>query len=91
VLIAFDSEDALSKAIAFVPDIVLTDYMMPKLDGAGLARALAEHGIAAPVVALTAVPEADLPPDMRPLFAAYLGKPVQDEKLFSCIAGLVGH
>jgi CheY-like chemotaxis protein len=90
VAIAFDGEEALSKAIDFAPDIVLTDLMMPRLDGAGLARGLASNGIAAPVVVLTAVPESDLPAETRRLFSAYLGKPLQDETLFTCISTLVG-
>lgn len=90
VAIAFDGEEALNKAIDFVPDIILTDLMMPKLDGAGLAKALSHKGIAAPVVVLTAVPESDLPAETRRLFTAYLGKPLQDEMLVSCISALVG-
>jgi len=90
VAIAFDGEEALTKAIEFVPDIVLTDLMMPKLDGAGLAKALASRGITAPVVVITAVPEGDLPAGTRPLFAAYLGKPIRDESMMTCISSLVG-
>ena len=90
VAIAFDGEEALNKAADFAPDVVLTDLMMPKLDGAGLAKALVDQGISAPVVVLTAVPEADLPAETRPLFAAYLGKPLHDDTLASCIHALVG-
>jgi len=90
VAIAFDGEEALNKAIDFAPDIVLTDLMMPRLDGAGLAEALVRKGMNVPVVVLTAVPESELPPEMRRLFSAYLGKPLRDETLVSCISAMVG-
>ncbi|HVX72055.1 MAG TPA: response regulator [Devosia sp.] len=89
VTIAFSGEEALEKAVEHNPDLVLTDYMMPKLDGAGLVRELAVRGITAPVVVLTAVPEADLAPDIRDLFAAYLGKPVEKQQLLSCISTML--
>jgi len=90
VAIAFDGEEALSKVADFAPDIILTDLMMPKLDGVSLAKALGDQGSTIPVVVLTAVPEADLPTEARSLFAAYLGKPLRDETMVSCISALVG-
>lgn len=90
VEIAFDGEEALRKALVFTPDIVVTDFMMPKLDGAGLARALLGNRIKAPIVLVTAVPEADLSQETRTLFAAFLQKPLGDDELISCVATLFG-
>ena len=37
---AVDGNDAISKIRAAPPELILTDYEMPELDGAGLCRAL---------------------------------------------------
>jgi DNA-binding NtrC family response regulator len=40
VLEALDGEEALKKATTFFPDVVISDVIMPKLDGLGLLKAL---------------------------------------------------
>jgi CheY-like chemotaxis protein len=40
VLVAFDGRDALHKAIENTPDLILTDMMMPRMDGPELIQAL---------------------------------------------------
>ncbi|MDB5335093.1 MAG: sensor hybrid histidine kinase, partial [Planctomycetaceae bacterium] len=56
VIAVVDGEQALQAALAQVPDLVLTDIMMPNLDGIGLLKALrAEPRTASvPVVLLSA-------------------------------------
>lgn len=57
VIVARDGEEALTAAQERSPDIVITDFDMPKLDGAGLAQALrSETNVLAnvPIVVLTA-------------------------------------
>ncbi|MDF2458521.1 MAG: putative Multi-sensor hybrid histidine kinase, partial [Nitrospira sp.] len=51
-----DGQAALESARANPPDLVLTDVMMPKLDGFGLLRALREHPATAaiPIIMLSA-------------------------------------
>ncbi len=41
---AVDGEDALEKVTSFRPAIVISDLVMPRLDGLGLLRALQSQG-----------------------------------------------
>jgi two-component system phosphate regulon response regulator PhoB len=56
VLRADDGEEALEIALIRSPDLVITDYQMPRLDGLSLARRLAAHPSTSqtPVLLLTA-------------------------------------
>jgi DNA-binding NtrC family response regulator len=49
-----DGEAALARAIAFQPAVVVTDLVMPKLDGMGLLQALRQEVPVASVIILTA-------------------------------------
>ncbi|GAA4530109.1 response regulator transcription factor [Amycolatopsis samaneae] len=51
---AGSGQDALAKAAAFGPDIIVLDLMLPDLDGFTVLDRLREHGDAVPVVFLTA-------------------------------------
>jgi DNA-binding response OmpR family regulator len=56
VLEAADGQEGLERARAALPDLVIADLMMPRLDGFGLARALREDPATdcIPVILLTA-------------------------------------
>lgn len=58
---AGDGEDAISKATATVPDLIVTDSLMPNVDGFDLIRRLrASHATASiPIVMLTSSDQAD--------------------------------
>jgi DNA-binding response OmpR family regulator len=58
---AVDGEDALARALARVPDLLITDVMMPKMDGWALVRHLrAQPDFAMlPVIFLTALSSED--------------------------------
>jgi DNA-binding response OmpR family regulator len=58
---AVDGEDALKRALARTPDLLITDVMMPKLDGWALVRQLRSHSALAmlPVIFLTALSSED--------------------------------
>jgi DNA-binding response OmpR family regulator len=58
---AIDGEDALQRALARTPDLLITDVMMPKMDGWSLVRQLRSHSELAllPVIFLTALSSED--------------------------------
>src|SRR5262249_61112016 len=51
---ASDGEDALAKITTFRPAIVITDLVMPRMDGLGLLRALHSPGADVTTLLLTA-------------------------------------
>ena len=51
---ASDGEEALAKVTSFRPAIVITDLVMPRMDGLALLRALQEQGADATTLLLTA-------------------------------------
>ena len=57
VLIANDGEEALAKALVTTPDLLITDVMMPRMDGWALVKALRSRPETAtlPVIFLTAL------------------------------------
>lgn len=40
ILLAFDGEEGLDKATTLRPDIILLDYLLPKMDGVEVCKAL---------------------------------------------------
>jgi len=58
---AHDGEDALQRALARTPDLLITDVMMPRMDGWSLVRQLRLHADLAllPVIFLTALSSED--------------------------------
>ena len=92
LLEAENGEAGLALAREHLPDLVLTDAMMPLLDGYGVCRALKQHERTShiPVVLLTA--KADLPSRLQGLDTgadAYLTKPFRREELLTQLRNLV--
>jgi DNA-binding NtrC family response regulator len=79
---ASDGQDALEKVPGFRPDIVLTDLVMPRLDGLGLLRALQTEGDGVTTVILTAQGTVDTAVEALKQGAYdYLSKPVDFQRL----------
>jgi DNA-binding response OmpR family regulator len=92
LLEARDGEEGVALAREQLPDLVLTDAMMPRLDGYGVCRALKqdERTSHIPLVMLTA--KADLPSKLQGLDTgadAYLTKPFHREELLAQLRNLV--
>jgi CheY-like chemotaxis protein len=86
VLEAADGREALERARSERPDLVLTDVMMPELDGFGLAEALqsSKHTRGIPVAFMTGSAEKSYETRARELGAfAVLHKPFTSETLTS--------
>jgi two-component system, response regulator PdtaR len=82
---AADGEQAVTLAAELIPDLVICDVKMPKMDGITAAAQIASKRIA-PVVILTAFSQRDLIERARDAGAmAYLVKPFQKRDLFPAI------
>jgi CheY-like chemotaxis protein len=84
VVLAENGYDALRKAAQHIPQLVVTDWQMPEMDGAELCRRLKYQPSLAgiPVVMLSAMPE---PPDEPRCWAAFLRKPAPIDLLMHTV------
>jgi CheY-like chemotaxis protein len=85
VRLATDGLDALDKALETPPDLVLTDFKMPNLDGLGLAERLRERDQSVPILLMSAVPPAVNAPGID-----VIRKPFDVFQLVSAVANALG-
>jgi DNA-binding NtrC family response regulator len=79
---ATDGEDALGKVTTFRPTIVISDLVMPRMDGLGLLRALKEQGADVTTLLLTAQGTVETAVEaMKEGAYDYLTKPVDIQRL----------
>ena len=90
VLVAVNGKQALERAAEKRPDMVLTDYMMPVMDGAELIKALAVDPVLAgvPVVMMSSLPEAVVA-ERCPSYTAFVRKPFKIFDLIDLVAKVV--
>lgn len=91
VTAAADGREALTLAGQRRFDIVVTDYMMPRMDGLTFLRELRRvDGYAeTPAILATAIPRTSLPQPDAGLFHRVLAKPFRDETLVSAVTNLL--
>ncbi|PRY95584.1 two-component system response regulator RegX3 [Hasllibacter halocynthiae] len=70
-------------------DVVVTDFMMPSLDGVEMIRAARAEGIAMPVVLTSAVPERRVPGRDEGLYQGFLQKPYHEDRLVQLVERLL--
>ena len=84
VMYAPNGSDALAKAMEYVPDIIVTDLMMPEMDGYELCRSVRASKLLnhVPVIIVTAHAEHDnLMKGFEVGADAYIAKPFDSEEL----------
>lgn len=92
VVAARDGVEALKRAGEIIPDLVITDVMMPNMDGMALARAIRDNDLTAhiPIIMVTArVTEQDRIEGIKAGADAYLVKPFNTEELLTRVAKLL--
>ena len=92
VIVAGNGEEGVVKAIDYIPDIILTDIMMPVMDGIEMLGRLKQNPLTShiPVVVLTA--RADVASRVNGLERgadAYLAKPFNNEELQAQLRALI--
>jgi two-component system chemotaxis sensor kinase CheA len=90
VLVAGNGREALDILHRETPDLVLTDFMMPFIDGAGLIAAMAEDPKTCdiPVVVMTSLLEHVVRERARG-YRAYLRKPFREAELMKVIGEIL--
>ncbi|MEA2524372.1 MAG: two-component system, OmpR family, response regulator MprA [Thermomicrobiales bacterium] len=84
VVRAYDGVAALAAAERQRPDLVLSDVMMPGLDGVSLVRCLRNRGVRAPAVLMSAVyADVDLP------HVRFVPKPFDVDDILAVVARLL--
>jgi CheY-like chemotaxis protein len=90
VVSAVNGQDALTRLKKTVPDLVIVDFMMPILDGAGVIRAMraSKKLRAVPVILASALPETTISERCNG-YQSFLRKPFKIERLMEEISRLL--
>ncbi|MFY0608046.1 MAG: tetratricopeptide repeat protein [Cyclobacteriaceae bacterium] len=82
-----NGEEAVAKASEKDFDVILMDIHMPKMHGFEAAKQIRELEISTPIYALTADITAYQQDPMRNVFAGFLLKPIEQDKLMEALLG----
>lgn len=85
---AHDGIDGIEKALNIVPDIIITDIMMPKMDGLEMARRIRQSELLnhIPIIAITAkTSEKDKIDGVKAGINYYINKPFSSDELNAII------
>ena len=90
VLLATNGKTAMERVVEERPDLVLTDLMMPVMDGAALVRALAAEPNfkSIPVIVMSSLPEATVA-ERCGTFAKFVRKPFTIFDLVDIVADVL--
>jgi DNA-binding NarL/FixJ family response regulator len=83
---AGDGAEAVELAARLLPDVVLTDLRMPRMDGVAAIRAMAERGLPCRVLVLTTYDtDSDVLPAVKAGAIGYLLKDTARDELFRAV------
>ncbi|MBO0663458.1 response regulator [Jiella sp. MQZ9-1] len=85
VLTAANGMKGLEVARSQHIDLIVTDFMMPEMDGIAMLDALRSEGNISPAIVTTAIPESQLPQAGDELFNLYISKPYNEDVLAQSI------
>ena len=86
VTVASDGKEGLDIALQEQPQMVISDFMMPRLNGLEMIERLRQSGFGRPIILTTAIPEDHLP--VRPGYDGYLAKPYGVRQLLGLVEAL---
>ena len=93
IVTASDGQDALAALDRFVPDVVITDLLMPRMDGFAFARALRRHpsGAKVPLLVTSAIykDRAQLSQLEHEVGAEFYAKPYQLREMVRAVIRIV--
>lgn len=85
VVTASNGTRGIEAARRHAPDLVVTDYMMPVMDGVEMIRILRADGFSAPILLTSAVAEMQIPGREGLGYDAFLPKPYHENRLIRMI------
>lgn len=91
-LVSSDGEDGVAVAISELPDLIICDINLPKLDGYGVVARIRKHSTLrwTPVIAVTALAMVgDREKLLDAGFDAYIGKPIEPETFVRQVEELI--
>lgn len=86
---AHNGRDGLAKVQASPPDLIITDYKMPHMDGLAMITALRSRGWGGPIILMTSTMEDRLPASYQHEHDSYLAKPHRENDLLSLVRVLL--
>jgi CheY-like chemotaxis protein len=89
VEVAPEGARGLEMALASPPDLIITDYMMPRMNGLDMIVELRARGSRVPILLATSVPETQLPSSYSGGHDMYVSKPYRVTQILEAIAKLL--
>jgi CheY-like chemotaxis protein len=87
VTVASDGQQGFEIAMQDRPDVIITDFMMPKMSGLEMIAKLREKGFSAPIILATAIQEKMLP--MQEGYDLYVPKPYLEAQLIEAVTRFI--